>query len=156
MKKFWEWILSLFGKETKPEVEFPAGLVWLGVDVSGWTKTAKCTCNVAGNAVSLDSDKKNVWPKAGNVDGGVCNANAWIIFDYNAKTYAATWEWLAVGQSVKKITNKLGTYIKKNPPIPASYHPKSGDKIGLFVSGLCRDKSRNVSERSNITWIKWP
>ena len=155
MKKFWQWILSLFGKKPEPEKEFPKDLIWLDVNVSNWTKTAKCNCNVAGNAVSLDSDKKNIWPSASTVDGG-CNANAWIIFDYNTKTYAATWEWLKKGQSIKKLTGKLGTYIKKNPPIPASYHPKSNDKIGLFVSGLCRGSSSSVKERSNVTWIKWP
>ena len=156
MKNIWETILKLFGKKKKQKSEFPKGLIWLGTDVSKWKKTAKCVCNISGKAVSLDSDKKNVWPVAGKVDKGVCNANAWIIFNYGGKTYAATWEWLAKGQSIKKLTNKLGTYIKKTPPIPSSYNPASGEKIGLFVSGLCRDSSRNVSERSNISWIIWP
>ena len=59
-------------------------------------------------------------------------------------------------QSLKRLTDKLGTYIKKSPTIPTRWHPKSGDPIGMFVSGLCRDKSRNVSERSNIVWFNWP
>lgn len=155
MKKFWQMILKLFGIKEKVEKEFPDGLIWLGLDVSGWKKTANCVCNIAGKAVSLDSDMKNVWPVAGKVDRGVCNANAWIIFPYKGKTYAATWEWMAKGQSIKKLTDKLGTYIKKSPTIPSSYHPSEGEKIGLFVSGLCRDASRNVSERSNICWITW-
>lgn len=155
MKKFWEWILSLFGKKEKPEAEFPAGLVWLHTNVSGWTKTAKCTPAVAGKAISMDYDKKNVWPTSGTVDGGTV-ANCWIIFNYKGVDYAATWEWLKKGQSIKKLTDTLGTYIKKSPTIPGKWHPTSGEKIGLFVSGLCRDKNRNVSERSNVTWINWP
>lgn len=154
-EKIINWLKKLFGKKEKP-AEFPKDLIWLGVDVSGWAITAQCTCSVAGNVVKLDSNKKNVWPKAGNVDGGVCNANAWIVFNYNGKNYATTWEWLAKGQSVKKLTNKLGTYIKRSPIIPFKWHPKSGEKIGLFVSGLCRDDSRNVSERSHVFWINWP
>lgn len=142
---------------TKPDnKEFPAGMVWLGVDVSGWQTTSVCTPSVAGNTVNMEHTKKSVWPKAGNVDGGVCNANCWIVFNYNGTWYAATWEWLKVNICVKKLTNKLGTYIKKSPVIPSSWNPKSGEKIGLFVSGLCRDSSRNVSERSELVWITWP
>lgn len=140
----------------EPKQEFPKDLIWLGTDVSGWKDTADLKVSVVGKAVMMDSTKKDVWPVAGKVDKGVCNANAWIIFDYDGKTYAATWEWLAKGQNVKKLTNKLGTYIKKTPPIPSSWNPKSGEKIGIFVSGLCRDSSRNVFERSEVVWIIWP
>lgn len=148
--------LSFGCKKDNSNQEFPKDLVWLGLDVSSWADTADLTVAVAGNAVMMDSTKKNVWPVAGKVDKGICNANAWMIFPYNGKTYAATWEWLAKGQSVKKISGKLGTYIKRTPPIPSSYHPKSGEKIGLFVSGLCRDSNRNVFERSEVVWIIWP
>ena len=143
------------GKD-EPKQEFPSDLIWLGQDVSSWADTADLKVTIAGNAIVMDSTKKNIWPVAGKVDKGVCNANAWIIFPYEGKTYAATWEWLAKGQSLKKLTNKMGTYIKKTPPIPSKYHPKSGEKIGIFVSGLCRDSNRNVSERSEVVWIIWP
>ena len=154
LKELWnKW----FGGGSASKPEFPVDVVWLGLEeVKNWAITSTCTPSVVGNVVNMEHSKKNIWPKAGNVDGGVCNANCWIVFPYNGKQYAATWEWLKVGVCVKKLTGKLGTYIKKNPPIPASYHPKSGDKIGLFVSGLCRDSSRNVSERSKLVWIVWP
>ena len=156
----WKWLENLwnkwFGKNESVTPEFPEGLNWLGLNISDWPVTAKCTPSIAGNIVNMEHDKKNIWPKAGNVDGGVCNANCWIILNYNAKNYAATWEWLKVGQCKKVLTGKLGSYIKKSQVIPSSWHPKSGEKVGLFVSGLCRDSSRNVSERSNVTWINWP
>ena len=49
IKKFWEWILSLFKKEKK-EKEFKDGIIWLHPDVSGWAKTAKCTVNISGKS----------------------------------------------------------------------------------------------------------
>jgi hypothetical protein len=33
------------------------------------------------------------------------------------------------------------------------WEPKRGDKVGLFVTGLCRDPRRNVQERSTVAWV---
>ena len=154
MKKIIEWILSFFKKEEKPVDEFK-DIVWLHPNVSGWKKTAVCNPQVAGNVINMEYDKKNVWPVAGTVDKGTV-ANCWIIFNYNNVWYAATWEWLRKGQTVKTLTDKLGSYIKKSPTVPTKWHPTSGEKIGLFVSGLCRDKNRNIEERSNVVWMTWP
>jgi len=157
LKKIINWLKKLFkGHKYPTPSEFPKDLIWLGVDVSGWKITAKCPCTVKGNTIVLDSDKKSVWPKAGGIDGGVTNANAWIVLNYKGQNYAATWEWMAFGKNTKKLTGKLGSYIKRSSVIPYNWHPKSGEKIGLFVSGLCRDKTRNVSERSHVCWVTWP
>lgn len=155
MWKIFEIILGWFKKKKENPKEFPDGMIWLHTDVSDWAITAKCTPMIAGKTINMEHDKKNVWPVAGSVDGGTV-ANCWIVFSINNQWYAATWEWLKSGQTVKTIKGTLGSYIKKSPVVPTSWHPKSGEKIGLFVSGLCRDKNRNVMERARLVWVVWP
>jgi len=142
-------------KHKKQESEFPPGTIFLHPDVSSWPVTTKLTPKVSGNTIVMDFDKKNVWPVAGKTDGGVCNANAWIIFNYKGQYYAATWEWLAKGQPVKKLKDPIGSHIKRDKVIPRSYNPAVGEKVGLMVSGLIRSGPNNVMERSNVVWVEW-
>ena len=74
--------------------EFPAGTVFFRQDVSGWAKTAilNATVSPSGKTIVLDSNKRNVWPAQTTAEGKGCNANAWIIFEYNGQWYAGTWE----------------------------------------------------------------
>ena len=147
------------GKETKPAPEFPVGMIWLGPDISGWAKTAKLDAYLNPPVIVMNYDKASVWPvRTGKTDGAV-SANSWIIFEVNAgdgQWYAATWEWLKRNQTSKTLNNKLGTYIKKTPPVPSKWHPAKGQKIGIMVSGLARfPDDRTVAERSNISWGVW-
>jgi hypothetical protein len=124
-----------------------ADVTWLGVDVSGWAQTATLTASMSGGKVNLNYDKASVWPA---VDGAV--ANPWAIVDYNGTHYAATWEWLKPGQTLKDMSGKSWSGHFKRGEL-SGWEPTAGDRIGLFVSGLCRDTRRNVSERSNIVWV---
>jgi hypothetical protein len=124
-----------------------AGVTFLGLDVSGWSQTATLTASMSGGKVTLDYDKASVWAA---VDGAV--ANPWAIVDYNGQRYAATWEWLKPGQTLKDMSGKSWSGHFKRGEL-SGWEPTAGDRIGLFVSGLCRDTRRNVSERSNIVWV---
>jgi hypothetical protein len=124
-----------------------AGVTFLGLDVSGWSQTATLTASMSGGKVTLNYDKASVWPA---VDGAV--ANPWAIVDYNGQRYAATWEWLKPGQTLKDMSGKSWSGHFKRGEL-SGWEPTAGDRIGLFVSGLCRDTRRNVSERSNIVWV---
>ena len=125
-----------------------ANVTFLGLDVSAWSQTAALTAAMSGGKVTLNYDKASVWSA---VDGAV--ANPWAIVDYNGQRYAATWEWLKPGQTLKDMSGKSWSGHFKRGEL-SGWEPTTGDRIGLFVSGLCRDTRRNVSERSNIVWVE--
>lgn len=150
--------LGLGCNPLKPaEPEFPNGTKWLHHDVSAWPVTAKMTASVSGGNVNVPFDKTKEWPTK-NADGAV-NANVWALVNVDGQWYAATWEWLRPGgtsKSVKKLlkTGGEGDHFKVSPL--NKWTPKSGEKIGLMVSGLARSNVRNVYERSNVEWVVWP
>ena len=151
-------VLGWFGSGHSESVsEFPKGTIFFRKDVSGWAKTAILNVAVSANGktIVLDSNKKSVWPAKTTAEGAGCNANAWIIFEYNGQWYAGTWEWLRTGAVSKTLKGALGSYVKASQ-IPTGWNPTKGQKIGFMVSGLARDAQTNVQERSNIVWLNWP
>ena len=79
------------------EPEFPQGTIFLHADVSAWKRTATLSVTVNKSQIALNYDKAGVWP---GVNG--LNANPWVIVRFRGKDYAATWEWLRTGQTVKE------------------------------------------------------
>jgi len=137
-----------------PDTDDFTGVIWLGTNVSKWPQTSTLKAEVYGNVVNLPYDKSSIWP--GRQEAGTnVNANPWVILEYEGKKYAATWEWLRTGQTSKSKVAVAGDHIKRKE-IPDDWRPRSGDKIGLFVSGLVRGTTRNVQERTNVSWIVWP
>jgi len=130
-----------------------AGVRWLHTNVSGWSQTASLDARVSGSSMVLSYNKANVWPSR-VVDGTAVNANPWIFVFRDGVWYAATWEWLRPGQTSKAITSVAGDHIKKSPL--NSFSPRSGEVYGFMVSGLARDSTRNVQERSNVDMVRWP
>ena len=126
-----------------------ANVEWLHTDVSGWAETASLNVSFSGDNINLKYNKANVWPE---IDG-VC-ANPWIFVFQDGQWYAATWEWLRGGQTSKPKNVVNGPHIKRSPL--ENFQPVSGQIYGFMVSGLCRDDRRNVRERSNIDWVRWP
>ena len=138
---------------TPPPSEFPAGLVWLHADVSGWPATATLNASVSGATIILDYNKARVWPGREHV-GAFVNANPWVIVQHKGQWYAATWEWLRFGQTSKAAAALEPGHIKRREL--DDWMPVSGERYGFMVSGLARDHVRNVSERSNVSWVVWP
>lgn len=135
-----------------PASEFPDGLTWLYPDVSAWPVTAKLDAGFSGGQIRLSYDKARAWPE---VDGVV--ANPWAIYQIDGAWYAGTFEYLRPGQISKPIgvlDGSKGDHIKRSPM--SGHIPRSGDPVGLMVSGLCRGGLSNVKERSNIVWTEWP
>jgi len=120
------------------------GYTWLHANVSGWPQTATLRASVSGSTIRLNYDKANVWPGVQNV-----NASAWVLFSYQGKNYASTFDYLRPGQTTKH----SGFYI---PVAGTRWQPSSGERVGFMVSGLARDRRRNVLERSNVDWLTWP
>ena len=126
-----------------------AKIHWLHTDVSKWPVTSKLrSVKIAGDKITLDYDAANKWP------GGGVVANPWIFVKHGGKWYAATWGWLRPGQTTKALYAVSGSHIKRDPL--KKFKPTPGETYGFMVSGLARDRKRNVKERTNIVWIKWP
>jgi len=133
---------------------FSLGAVtWLHSNVSGWAQTASLRARVSGGSMIVDSSKKNSWPSVSK-GGTAVNANPWIFVYQSGRWYGATWEWLRPGQSSKPTAVVNGAHIKKSPL--NNFRPRSGEVYGFMVSGLARDKTRNVKERSNVVFVRWP
>ena len=126
-----------------------AQVIWLHTDVSGWARTATLNASVSGSSMIMDYDKAKVWPAK---DGA--NANPWIFVFQNSQWYAATWEWMRPGQTVKAKSAVHGSHIKIGAL--KNFSPKSGETYGFMVSGLARDGRRTVLERSNVDMVVWP
>lgn len=140
-----------------PPVHVPedfAGVTWLHTDVSGWAQTATLeSVSIAGGQICLDYDLADVWPGVDHVDAFV-NANPWIFIWQDDQWYAATWEWMRHGQTCKNVSAVAGDHIKRDPFL--DFSPISGTWYGFMVSGLARDATRNVEERSNVIMFQWP
>lgn len=131
--------------------EITGPVKFLHSDVSGWPVTASLSASVGGT-INMPYSKARVWPA---VDG--VNANPWVFVNMNGQWYAATFEWFRFGQTSKPkgvLDGSLGDHIKV-PPLNR-WRPRSGERIGLMVSGLARTKTRNVQERSNVVMVTWP
>lgn len=128
------------------------GIQWLNLNVSSWPVTTTLHAGISGGRINMEYDKANVWPVVGEVV-----ANCWAIVKINGKWYAGTFEYLRPGQTSKStgvLDGSRGPHFQKEPL--KSWRPRSGERFGLMVSGLCRDNRRNVSERSNIAIVTWP
>ena len=131
-----------------------AGVTWLHADVSTWRQTATLSSvNLSGSSITLNYNKANAWPGVNHVGANV-NANPWIFVQKpGGGWYAATWEWMKVGQTTKNKSSVAGDHIKKSPL--ENFRPVPGEWYGFMVSGLARDSTRNVYERSNVVMLKW-
>ena len=133
--------------------EITGPIKWLHTDVSSWPVTASLTANVARGWINFPYSKSRTWPAVNGV-----NANPWVIVKWtDGRWYAATFEWLRFGQTSKPVgvlDGSRGDHIKK-PPL-SSWRPHSGERFGIMVSGLARDGTRDVLERSNVVMVTWP
>lgn len=135
-----------------------SGVQWLYTDVSKWPQTATLSVRTGSTTITLNHSKANTWPgvwaSASNGSGMIqLNANAWIFVKRNGIWYAATFEWLQVGQTTKNIETVKGDHIKV-PPLN-TFVPVHGEVYGFMVSGLARDAKRNIQERSEVKMYRW-
>ena len=151
-RKLWNWIRGK--KEPNLPVNDLDGTRLLNADVSSWPVTAELRAvTFLGRWIVLDYDKAREWP--GHDFGDmVLNANPWVIAERHGEMVAATWEWFHIGQVQKERAAVEGGHIKRREF--DGWVPRSGERLGFFVSGLARGPERTVSERSNVVWVNWP
>ena len=129
--------------------EITGTVKFLNTDVSNWPVTASLNASVGGGKVNLPYSKARVWPASDGV-----NANPWVFVNLGGQWYAATWEYLRQGQTMKDMSGKSwGEHIKVAPL--SSWEPRPGERFGLMVSGLVRGGLSNVKERSNVSMVTW-
>ncbi|MFT6407096.1 MAG: hypothetical protein ACJAQ6_000506 [Arenicella sp.] len=124
--------------------------------VRDWTVGADLNLAITGGSVILDhkpnenSKATGRWPtiKIFNV---AVNANAWGIVKQDGVWMAGTWEYLKIGQTVKKLSAfRFGHFRQPVFPVDRTFNP--GDVYGFFVSGTIRAGSglNNIAERSKF------
>ena len=159
-----EWWDQQRGKEPgKPDAPkpdgFPAGMRWLGADISGWRVVSDLDAAVIGGTLHLRYSHSRTWPVAKQkaTDGGPLVGNVWVIAQSGGTWYAATWDWMRVGQQSKAAASLRGTggHIQQ-APLSAWTGPRSGEQIGLMVSTPARSAERTVNERTSVAWVTWP
>ena len=135
---------------------------WLHTNVSGWAVTSKLKIKISGGTICLEHPKKSVWPSVDikHTSGKYMipvNANPWVFVQYGGQWYAATWEWMKIGNACRNMKAVAGDHIKKSPLGPANWKPKSGEELYFMVSGLARfSHIKNVKERTDIVKVIWP
>ena len=129
---------------------------WLHSDVSGWAQTSKLRVKVNKSTITLSYDKAGIWPGTYSIGGATVAANPWIFVPQTDGSGwdGATWEWMKQGQTSKNRSSVAGDHIKKAPL--NDFKPVPGQWYGFMVSGLARDRHRNVEERSNVVMVQWP
>ncbi len=109
--------------------------------VGGWPITTLMrSVSVSDGKITMVYDDVS-WPASGDPS---VNGNCWLVLDrggWEAKTF----DWLRPNQETKDVSE-------------AAHERgiRGGERVGVFVSTLARDKRRNGDERSNIYWITWP
>ena len=130
--------------------EIDGPIHWLHQNVTEWPVTADISVSFSGGRINFPYSKSRVWPA---VDG--VNGNPWVIAKIDGTWYAATFEWLSFGQTSKPMSTVGGGNIKASP-MSGSWAPRSGQRVGIMVSGLARSKTRNVEERTRMVMVTWP
>ena len=129
-------------------------------DVLTWAQTAVLTASfLSPDTIRLDSDKKGVWPAGfplgGSLPSDELNANAWVVVFRGTNWYAGTFEWMRPNQTDKSTSNMGRPDFAVKSPL-TDFSLTSGESYGFFVSGLARNATRNVLERSNIVMLTFP
>ncbi len=128
-------------------------------NISSWPVTSQLDVSINSSTITLDYDKKNTWPNrtVPNLCSG-CNANPWVVVNFDGQWWAATFEWFRFGQTTKPISVLHGDHIKGGP-FGFTWQPRVGETYGFMVSGFARFPPSvapyNAQERTNIQLYKW-
>ena len=107
--------------------------------------------------VRTSYNKTNVWSGVEIKTTVIVNGNPWVFVKWEGKWYAATWEWLRVGQTCKSKDAVAGDHIKQAPFNASSgWKPTSGQAYWIMVSAPARMGQMTVAERSNLVKVIWP
>lgn len=140
-------------------------LVWLHApDAVDWDVTStisEVTFDPQGTSnvtrICFPHSKAGKWKQSGAGEG-----NVWVIAEVDGTWYAATWDYIRPGQICKSAngftwnSRRDGIFAHTQRPPLEGRVPRSGDPIGIMVSGFARTSQRTVLEKSNIFMTVWP
>jgi hypothetical protein len=138
-------------------------VVWLHADATEWEESSEISdVTFVGSGrdvtqICFPHSKAGRWPRSGVGEG-----NVWIFAEIDGTWYAATWDYIRVGQVCKGANgftwgdrrHGVGAHTQR-PPLEG-WTPRSGETVGLMVSGFARTTERTTLERSNIFLTEWP
>ena len=136
-------------------------VIWIDPNISSWPVTASVTANVSGSSLVINDTKRNVWPKRFHTDlqSDCCNRSLWIFVKNEGQWYAATFEYMRLGQVNKNAEAVNGQQIKRAPFFGGGtrWEPAEGEVYGFMTSGMARFNlnNNNVQERSNVALYRW-
>jgi hypothetical protein len=154
------------GKGDDPSLPFRMSeLVWLHApDAADWDVTStifEVTFDPQGTSnvtkICFPHSKAGKWKVSGAGEG-----NVWVIAEVDGTWYAATWDYIRPGQICKSAngftwnSRRDGIFAHTQRAPLEGRVPRSGDRIGIMVSGFARTSQRTVLEKSNIFMTVWP
>ena len=107
--------------------------------------------------ICFPHSKAGKWKRSGEGEG-----NVWVIAEVDGTWYAATWDYIRPGQVCKSAngfdwaSRRDGIFAHTQKAPLEGRVPRSGDRIGIMVSGFARTNQRTVLEKSNIFMTTWP
>ena len=133
-------------------------------DAADWDVTSEIfdvTFDPAGTSnvtrICFPHSKAGKWKRSGEGEG-----NVWVVAEVDGTWYAATWDYIRPGQVCKSANNftwnsrRDGIFAHTQKLPLEGRVPRSGDRIGIMVSGFARTSQRTVLEKSNIFMTTWP
>jgi hypothetical protein len=158
--------ILVLSKGDDPKLPFRMkDLVWLHApDAADWEVTSEIsdvTFDPPGTSrvtrICFPHSKAGKWKRSGEGEG-----NVWVIAEVDGTWYAATWDYIRPGQICKSAngfdwaSRRDGIFAHTQQPPLEGRVPRSGDRIGIMVSGFARTSQRTVLEKSNIFMTTWP
>jgi len=134
-----------------------SAVVWLDRDVLAWPVNVDLgPVTISGGRVTLPYSIEQAYAADWQVIDGLWG-NPWVLVPWtDGITYAATWEFLKTGQTVKNMKGKSWAEHINHGPLNR-WEPKSGETYGWMVSALARrPKCADQPSRSNVQWAVWP
>ncbi len=133
-------------------------VTFLHRDISRWPVTSTITnVRITPSEICVDHTGAGRFPTStfGTIQ---VEGNVWILAQFGGRWYAATYDWLRIGQTCKGMTaRELGVDQIRIAPMDASWPgPRSGETVGFMVSARARDEVRAGEERTNVVLVRWP
>lgn len=133
-------------------------VIFLHRDISSWPVTSRVTdVRITSSEICVEHTGAGRFPTStfGTIQ---VEGNVWILAQFGGRWYAATYDWLRIGQTCKTMTaRELGVDQIRIAPMDASWPgPRSGETVGFMVSARARDDVRAGEERTNVVLRRWP
>jgi hypothetical protein len=165
--KWLEWLKKLFSffrkkKDEKPEEpSFPKSKRNNGnEDVSGWLETVKISnVRFESPGIKWDYDPKGKqlqqgW-KSKYDDGKPLNGCLAVLVEKDGELHQCNIDYIRPGMNFQTLSpfQKHGNLLK--PPL-RGWSAQSGERLGVYVTGLNWAYGGGTRERSNVVWVSYP